>query len=276
MLSMNAPQQQQQQQQQQQTGAARRARERKSRCTARHVTWLTSLVQAGTSHHTHTPPMDMQSRLVALAQRVEALEAMIRKLTAQSPAPECARVAPDGDKQQQHTDTEATAQGTFAPQLPFECHSSSKLPGKEKEEKYNMLHTTNTEASDQDKTALQPVLASSALAPQQPLVCPTSQILGKGNGDKQEGDPHNADLGSDAVTKKERPSRSSVAQKFPKQSSSSTGKETDCNKIVDPQDLKTNQKAHCKECGRLTNVRGHGVCRKCWDEVIGDVMPWPG
>ena len=60
------------------TGAARRARERRNRCLARRVGWLTGLFQAGASHHTHsTQPGDRQ---LAVCSGCAALEATVTVL----------------------------------------------------------------------------------------------------------------------------------------------------------------------------------------------------
>ena len=65
------------------TGAARRARERKQRCTASRVEWLTTLFQSTAAHHTRSSggsgsfPASCSS-CHALRQRVEALERLMQ------------------------------------------------------------------------------------------------------------------------------------------------------------------------------------------------------
>ena len=64
------------------TGTAKRARDRKQRCLAKRVAWITGLYQSAASHHTAPAAA---SGISELCSRVAALEAIIATISGHTP-----------------------------------------------------------------------------------------------------------------------------------------------------------------------------------------------
>ena len=103
------------------TGTAKRARERKQRCLAGRVPWITDLYQAAASHHTARDrgggsggdsKLSTCSACTALEQRVSALEHRLDTLSAQ----------PTGSQPAGHHTTLHAADSDFARQSSHESH----------------------------------------------------------------------------------------------------------------------------------------------------------
>ena len=236
------------------TGAARTARERKARGIARHVAWLATNFQQVRSHHTGKNPV--ADEVAVLRREVSALQAelgqlrqVLREVLGAAHRPEVAQAAGQGGN------IEPTDPGRDQVELVQSAASGD-----------NQVHTAAEDLGTDDKLITDDTeTAQSAFVPQQPSGCHSSNI-GK---ETEVNNPH-------TTADPEMAQCASAASECP--SSLATGKGTGGKTLEDPHALLTNKKAPCSDCGALVHpsrLRGIGICRRCWDEVLGDAAPWP-